>query len=106
MIRTRPALDELPEYVPGRSAESVAARYAIGDVIKLASNEAAFGPLPAALAAIETAAPGVNRYPDDGATALREALGAHYAVDARAGAARQRVGRALSHGHGGHLRPG
>lgn len=81
MIRTRPALDELPEYVPGRSAESVAARYAIGDVIKLASNEAAFGPLPAALAAIETAAPGVNRYPDDGATALREALGAHYAVE-------------------------
>jgi histidinol-phosphate aminotransferase len=80
MIRTRPALDALPEYVPGRSAESVAAKYALGDVIKLASNEAPFGPLPAALAAIEAAAPGVNRYPDDSATALREALGAHYAV--------------------------
>jgi histidinol-phosphate aminotransferase len=80
MIRTRPALDALPEYVPGRSAESVAAKYALGDVIKLASNEAAFGPLPSALAAIEAAAPGVNRYPDDSATALREALGAHYAV--------------------------
>ncbi len=57
MIRTRPALDALPEYVPGRSAESVAAKYAIGNVIKLASNEAAFGPLPSALAAIEAAAP-------------------------------------------------
>jgi histidinol-phosphate aminotransferase len=80
MIRTRPALAALPEYVPGRSAESVAAKYAIGDVIKLASNEAAFGPLPAALAAIEAAAPRVNRYPDDGATDLREALGKHYSV--------------------------
>jgi histidinol-phosphate aminotransferase len=80
MIRTRPALDALPEYVPGRSAESVAAKYSIGDVIKLASNEAAFGPLPSALAAIEVAARVANRYPDDAATALREALGAHYGV--------------------------
>src|SRR6476660_5389950 len=74
MIRTRPALEALPEYVPGRSAESVASKYAIGNVVKLASNEAAFGPLPSALAAIEAAARGANRYPDDAATALREAL--------------------------------
>jgi histidinol-phosphate aminotransferase len=80
MIRTRPALDALPEYVPGRSAESVAAKYAIGDVIKLASNEASFGPLPAALEAIEVAARSANRYPDDAASALREALADHYAV--------------------------
>jgi histidinol-phosphate aminotransferase len=81
MIRTRPALDALPEYVPGRSAETVAAKYAIGDVIKLASNEASFGPLPSALAAIEAAARTANRYPDDAATALREALGHHCSVD-------------------------
>jgi histidinol-phosphate aminotransferase len=81
MIRTRRALDALPEYVPGRSAESVAAKYAIGDVIKLASNEAPFGPLPAALAAIEAAARVANRYPDDAATALREALGEHCSVE-------------------------
>ena len=71
----------MPEYVPGRSAESVAARYAIRDVIKLASNEASFGPLPAALAAIEAAARTANRYPDDAATTLREALGATYGVE-------------------------
>ena len=84
MIRTRPALDVMPEYVPGRSAESVAARYAIGDVIKLASNEVPFGPLPAALAAIEAAARSANRYPDDAATALREALGASCGVEPEA----------------------
>jgi len=81
VIRTRSALAALPEYVPGRSAESVAAKYAIGDVIKLASNEASFGPLPSALAAIEKAARTANRYPDDAATALREALAAHCSVD-------------------------
>jgi len=80
MIRTRAALAAVPEYVPGRSAESVAARYAIHDVIKLASNEAPFAPLPSALAAIEAAAGGVNRYPDDATTELREALAAHYSV--------------------------
>jgi|1186.fasta_scaffold27481_1 histidinol-phosphate aminotransferase len=80
MIRTRPALDVMPEYVPGRSAESVAAKYAIGDVVKLASNEAPFPPLPSALAAIADAATGVNRYPDDATVALRQQLAEHYGV--------------------------
>jgi histidinol-phosphate aminotransferase len=80
MIRIRAALAAMPEYVPGRSAESVAAKYAIGDVIKLASNEAPFPPLPSALAAIADAAGGVNRYPDDATVALREQLAKHYGV--------------------------
>jgi histidinol-phosphate aminotransferase len=81
VIRTRPALAGIPEYVPGRSAESVGARYAIGDVVKLASNEAPFGPLPSAAAAIIDATDDVNRYPDDAGTALREALGASCGVE-------------------------
>jgi histidinol-phosphate aminotransferase len=80
MIRIRAALAAMPEYVPGRSAESVAAKYALGDVIKLASNEAPFPPLPSALAAIADAASGVNRYPDDATVALREQLAKHYGV--------------------------
>ena len=106
MIRIRPALAAMPEYVPGRSAESVAAKYAIGDVIKLASNEAPFPPLPSALAAIADAAGGVNRYPDDAAAALREQLARALRRRARAGAARQRFGRALPHGARRHVRPG
>jgi histidinol-phosphate aminotransferase len=80
VIRTRSALDMMPEYVPGRSAESVTAKYAIGDVIKLASNEAPFPPLPSALAAIADAASGVNRYPDDSGATLREQLAERYGV--------------------------
>ena len=81
MIRVRPALEQMPRYVPGRSAESVASEYALDDVIKLASNEAPFGPLPAALDAIAAAASGVNRYPDDGSAALTAALASRYHVD-------------------------
>ena len=81
MIRTRPALDGIPAYVPGRSAEAVAAEHGIDDVVKLASNEAPFGPLPAARAAIADAITGINRYPDDGNRLLTEALAAHYGVD-------------------------
>ena len=58
----------------------MAAKYAIGDVIKLASNEAPFPPLPSALAAIADAAGGVNRYPDDSAAALCEQIAAGYGV--------------------------
>jgi len=43
-------------------------------VIKLASNEGPYGPLPAALAAMERATPELNRYPDGGAYRLRAAL--------------------------------
>jgi histidinol-phosphate aminotransferase len=81
MIRVRPALAQMPRYVPGRSAESVATEYALDDVIKLASNEAPFGPLPDALDAIAAAAAGVNRYPDDGSAELAAALAARYGVD-------------------------
>ncbi|MFI5053267.1 MAG: aminotransferase class I/II-fold pyridoxal phosphate-dependent enzyme, partial [Acidimicrobiia bacterium] len=82
MIRIRRALEGIPEYVPGRSAASVAAQYAITDVVKLASNEAPFPPLPAALEAIAQAAATANRYPDGDTVALREQLAAHYGVDA------------------------
>ncbi len=81
MIRTRVALEVIPGYVPGRSAEVVAAERGLDDVVKLASNEAPFGPLPAARAAVADAIAGLNRYPDDRSTRLVDALAAHYGVD-------------------------
>jgi histidinol-phosphate aminotransferase len=81
VVRVRRALDGIPTYVPGRSAESVAAEHGISEVVKLASNEAVFGPLPAALEAVARAARDANRYPDDGTVSLREALAAHYGFE-------------------------
>jgi histidinol-phosphate aminotransferase len=63
--RTRADLESLPGYVPGRS---------ISGAVKLASNEASAGPLPSVVGAIRDAAEGVNRYPDNGATALVDRL--------------------------------
>ena len=52
----------------------LAEQHGLDRIVKLASNEGAFGPLPAALAAYEEAAAGLNRYPDAGAARLRGAL--------------------------------
>jgi histidinol-phosphate aminotransferase len=49
-------------------------------IVKLGSNEGAFGPLPAAVAAFEAAVGQLNRYPDGGGLHLREALAARFGV--------------------------
>jgi histidinol-phosphate aminotransferase len=67
----RPDLDELPVYLPGRR---------ITGAVKLASNEVAAGPLPSVTAAIRDAAADLNRYPDNGVTALVTRLAAKLGV--------------------------
>jgi histidinol-phosphate aminotransferase len=69
---TRPDLDALPNYVPGRT---------VPGAIKLASNEVPYGPLPGVVEAIAEAAARTHLYPDMGVVALREALGERYGVD-------------------------
>ena len=49
-------------------------------IVKLSSNEGAFGPLPAAVAAFEAAVAQLNRYPDGGGVPLREALAERHGV--------------------------
>ncbi|HEX4705656.1 MAG TPA: histidinol-phosphate transaminase [Pseudonocardiaceae bacterium] len=68
---TRADLDNLPEYVPGRT---------IPGAIKLASNEVAAGPLPSVVAAIAAAGVEVNRYPDSGAGALVTRMAQRFGV--------------------------
>lgn len=67
----RSDLDQLPSYVPGRS---------IAGAVKLASNEVAAAPLPSVVAAISDAATGLNRYPNNAATALADRLAARLDV--------------------------
>jgi histidinol-phosphate aminotransferase len=71
--RTRADLDQLAAYVPGAT---------LPGVIKLASNEIPEGPLPSVVAAISEAAAGVNRYPDNGVTALLDRLATRLDVSA------------------------
>jgi histidinol-phosphate aminotransferase len=64
-------------YVPGESQVAGANR-----VIKLASNEGAFGPPPGAQEAYRQVAETIHRYPDGGSGALRRAIGARFGLAA------------------------
>jgi histidinol-phosphate aminotransferase len=79
---TRPDLEALPSYVPGRSPADLARELGLPEAIKLASNEVPYGPLPGVVEAIAEAATGVHRYPDMGVVALREKLAERHGVSA------------------------
>ena len=77
----RPELDTLVPYVPGRPAELVQRELGIErPMLKLASNEGAWGMVPAARAAVERVLAETNRYPDGGSFELRRALAARHGV--------------------------
>ena len=74
--------------------------------MKLASNEGAFGPLPAAVAAFEAAVAQLNRYPGRRRRAAARGAGRAARPGGRAGRARERGGRADPPLRRGHARPG
>ncbi|MEV5576709.1 pyridoxal phosphate-dependent aminotransferase [Spirillospora sp. NPDC052269] len=73
--RFRSVLDHFVAYKPGKVVVSPEGRS-----FKLSSNESPQGPLPSVQEAIERAARDVNRYPDNNATALVEAIADRFAV--------------------------
>ena len=79
--RTRPAVDALPAYRPGKGAAQAEAEHGITNAIKLASNENPLPPVASILAAVAEAAAGANRYADHRATAVRERLASWLGVD-------------------------
>jgi histidinol-phosphate aminotransferase len=72
----RPDILDIEPYSPGVSKLPGAGR-----VIKLSSNEGAFGPPPGALRAAAAVAADFHRYPDGGAARLRDAIGARFGLD-------------------------
>jgi len=73
--RFRSVLDQFAPYRPG---ERVARPD--GRSFKLSSNENPFGPLPSVVQVIAEASAAVNRYPDNGAVELTEAIARRYHV--------------------------
>ena len=72
----KPWIDAIAPYVPGRSTTAGG-----GKAIKLSSNENPFGTGEPARAAYAAEGHTLDRYPDAGATLLREALAAKYDLD-------------------------
>jgi hypothetical protein len=73
--RPRDAVFSVHSYVGGESKLP-----GLNRVIKLSSNEGAFGPPPAAIQAMADAAQQMHRYPDGAMTALRQAIGKAYGL--------------------------
>jgi histidinol-phosphate aminotransferase len=78
----RPEITGLNAYQPGKPIEDVQRELGLERVVKLASNEGLFPPLPAAISAMEAVEVELNRYPDGGAYRLHEALAARHGVHA------------------------
>jgi histidinol-phosphate aminotransferase len=73
----RPCLRPIRPYVPGGSAEDVAARHAPERISKLGSNENPLGPGPLALEAVRNQAAALSVYPDAACAELAAALASH-----------------------------
>ena len=73
--RFRPVLDQFAGYRPGKAATSSGGR-----TFKLSSNESPYDPLPSVAAVIADAARQVNRYPDNTAAELTEAIASRFGV--------------------------
>ena len=72
----RPGILKIAPYVGGEAHAPGAER-----LIRLASNEGAFGPSPKAVAAYRAAAEEIHRYPDGGSRALTEALARRHGIE-------------------------
>lgn len=75
-IQPKPGILTISPYTPGKTARG-------GDIkpLKLSSNENPYGASPQALAAYKEASFQLHRYPDGGATALREVIGEVHGID-------------------------
>lgn len=75
-ISPKPGILSITPYTPGKTAY-------LQDVtpLKLSSNENPYGAPPAAIEAYKKAAATLHRYPDGGATTLREAIGERHGID-------------------------
>ncbi|MDF1727718.1 MAG: histidinol-phosphate transaminase [Sulfitobacter sp.] len=76
-IRPQPGIMEIELYQGGKSA--IPGR---NDVLKLSSNENPLGPVPAALEALQRAAPDMHRYPSTDHAGLRTAIAEVWGLEA------------------------
>jgi histidinol-phosphate aminotransferase len=72
----RPGILDIAAYTPGKAKLAGKKK-----VIKLSSNEGALGASPKAVAAYKRAMKDIDRYPDGGCVALREAIGRRHGLD-------------------------
>ncbi|GGA36904.1 histidinol-phosphate transaminase [Paenibacillus physcomitrellae] len=80
-VKARCALHKITPYSPGKPIWELQAERGLSSVTKLASNENPLGPSPKAMEAISLLLPDIHRYPDAGASRLRQALADKYEMN-------------------------
>lgn len=76
----RKHIDSLSPYTAQAPLEQLEAQYGVERMVKLSSNEGAFGPVAAAAEVIARGVEGLRRYPDSAAVTLRDALAQMHVV--------------------------
>ncbi len=79
-LRLNPHLLTVPANIGGKPTEEVQQELGLSDMIRLGSNENAWGPSPLAVRAFEAALQDAHRYPGIGDRQLRCKLAEHYNV--------------------------
>jgi len=79
--RARAAVRSLAPYIPGKPIAELERELGIHDIIKLASNENAHGPAPAAIEAMRRSLEQSFLYPDNNCHELKAALARHLSID-------------------------
>ncbi len=75
--KPKPGILDIAPYVGGRAHVE-----GVEKTIKLSSNESALGPSPKAIEAYQSVAHGIDMYPEGSAKVLRDAIAAHFGLDA------------------------
>ncbi len=73
-------IEDLIPYIPGKPISETQREYGLESVLKLASNEAPYGPSPKVVEVIISSLHHLNRYPDAGAYEMGEFFANHYDV--------------------------
>ncbi|MBM3707196.1 MAG: histidinol-phosphate transaminase [Actinobacteria bacterium] len=79
-IKLKPWIQDLPEYVAGRTIEEIKKAYNLPDVYKLASNENIFGPCDNVKEFIRNNIDDINYYPDSEYRVLKKALASKFNI--------------------------
>ncbi|MGC9313903.1 MAG: histidinol-phosphate transaminase [Sediminispirochaetaceae bacterium] len=77
----RPSVADMPPYVPGKRPDQITVDPGITEIVKMSSNECAFGVSPAAAQALRNAADRLFLYPASGDRMLCEKVGSILDID-------------------------
>jgi histidinol-phosphate aminotransferase len=76
----KPWINDLPDYVAGRTVEEIKRKYGLASVYKLASNENLFGPAASVKETLKESIDSINYYPDSDTYEIRSAIAGKFNI--------------------------